>query len=378
MLIMTTRPAKTNSKIMYSATPVAKTDTVGYRRRIRGMTEMERVLHFRTVVMVDKKVPDYKQKGFKSKSLNKCLKLLEVRSMDRGGDCSFRNSEIAKVLNISTRSVTRHIAELEKQGFISVLYQDVVKMQPIPARDPEAVDLDDDRSILKNADGKPVLSNFVKRSRLTYRIIRCHRIIIKNRFKAPMAKVPAQSKAFKPFKFDFRPKGHDGSYLNLNNIDLQVIQKAREPELIANYNMEAFRSNEKRKEALQNLCNKNIPLGQALNMVTEYKPIVYGDNSIKPRSLEEFINHYAASEEKNISLDEAFGAPNSLAEPTTEDLYHEYKLKAELNQDDGLSVLGKQFFIDHDRELCGTMDKASNGIDNRARRLGLPSDLYTI
>jgi hypothetical protein len=60
--------------------------------------------------------------GKKNEKAVKLLGFLWMRCMHRDtGDCKFKNSDMAKVLGVTERSVFRYLMKLKKHGFISVL-----------------------------------------------------------------------------------------------------------------------------------------------------------------------------------------------------------------------------------------------------------------
>ncbi|NBP13497.1 winged helix-turn-helix transcriptional regulator [bacterium] len=119
---------------------------------------------------------DEKELHYKSKMI---LHLLEIRSYNNNGDVKFNDQKIAEILNLSLRTVQRHVKKLEELGFISRItkrYYDIKKVKT---------------------------SN--KQGFYSDRIIRCFRIFLANHCEQ-------KTKESMKWKNDFRPKINQHEY----------------------------------------------------------------------------------------------------------------------------------------------------------------------
>jgi DNA-binding Lrp family transcriptional regulator len=118
---------------------------------------------------------DEKKLHYKSKII---LHLLEIRSYNNNGDVKFNDQKIAEILNLSLRTVERHIKKLEELGLIVRItkrYYDTKK---------------------QSSSQKGFYSD---------RIIRCFRIFLANHCEE-------KSKESLKWKNDFRPKINKSEY----------------------------------------------------------------------------------------------------------------------------------------------------------------------
>jgi hypothetical protein len=310
-----------------------KIEEVPYKRKIRGLTEVERHVAFNTINYVPYRRVHFNKRGKRNNNLNKCLQLLEVRAWERKGDCVFKNADLAKLIGVSARQITTYIAQLEKQGFITTEYHDGIRHTPIIQRDPETLEM-----MVDDKGEKVVLTTLKKR--LTFRIIRCHRIIAKNGYTVPAVKVNPNSRKNKPFRFDFRPPTET---INFDAIPLNVFEYSRlnRPEVIQNSVLEKLgRSEEARIKAMKNCYAIGMGLeeGYKAGMIPS------------PLSLEEIEtpNPFANLYDQYVS--EQSDTHPLIYDFEVKDMYKQLKLKAEIGDKEGLDILGTQYYINTDIE----------------------------
>lgn len=290
------------------------------------MTEFERANAFNTVNYVPFRRVHPNQRGKKNENLNKCLQFLEVRSWERGGDCSFKNEDLSKLIGVSKRQITTYIKQLEEQGFITVLYHDIIKETPIFKLDS-----------LTNQK----IKCGVNKKRLTHRIIRCHRIIAKNGYKPPKPKVNPNCRKNKPFRNDFRPPIES---INFNKIPLQVFEYSRLNNVfsIQNKSLEILGENEKlRYDGMKKCFKMGIGIEEGLKRGIVPPPIDLKEVET-PSTFKNLYEQYIFESSDDCPIIYDFNV---------EQLYFNLKNKALIGDPDGELVLGKQYFTNPDLDV---------------------------
>lgn len=296
------------------------------KRKIRGMTEAERREAFNTVNHIPHTRVFKNKRGPKNDNLNKCLQLLEVRSMERGGDCSIRNEQLADLLGVSRRQVKTYILQLENQGFITALYADNPKLTPIHVADPDTFEP-------IKVNGKFVVHKTVSRRR-TFRIIRCHRIIAKNNYEVPHRKVEANCRKFKPFKYDFRPPTETISF---DKIPLQEYEKARlgDP---AEVNAAILLKNAEYEKSRVDAMMRAYKNGMTIDQMEE-KQIIPPVKPVQDLQLEDAFS----------DLYERMAKIGKYAGPVYDEqvveMYQHFKSLQEIGNAEGIAILGKEIYV---------------------------------
>jgi hypothetical protein len=291
------------------------------KRKIRGLSVFQREKAFNTInyVPYDRVHPN--KRGIKNNNLNKCLQFIEVRSWERGGDCVFKNKELAKLLGVTFGQVKKYIAKLEKTGFISCLYKDIPREEKIL----------NDQNIEITRKYRP----------RTFRIMRCHRVIAAKGYQTPSPKVDPNCRKNKPFRNDFRP---DLDQINFNKIPLKVFQQSRigSPAERNAEKLRAFGVKKDARMAASLYCSKKligIEEGEKRGIIPLFDQ--EKDGIVLESSFLNLFEEYA-----NINK----SPYEPVWDKTVKDMYISYKIKQELGDATGEAILGKHYYINKDIE----------------------------